>query len=410
MTRTTAAALSSNNQVVYDVLLSYSKVKLSAEERVHLENAVSKISDYPLFVERGLASYLGPLLYKALGSINHSLPPKTASSFASAYNQVLIRNIRMYEDFKSLLIELNRKGIDCIPMKGIYLAEAVYQDLGLRHLSDIDLLVREQDTEAVCQIMQSKGWELKVAELRSEFEQEQFSPANPFTFMKNGVVIELHVRLFNLNLGLQLSEEALWNQTRNEEFCGGTIRQLTTETLVVYLCMHLHKHLRGWEAKMVSFCDIRELLIQRGTGFDWNACKQFCQESACHNEVAEVLEICQKYWWLEVPAFFFDGATIDPSIELKFRQFLTGASGQQGQVTENLINRSWRHMMSLKGIRAKISFVVGYVFPRPIFMYRHFQLKKGTFLLPWYILRVFILSRKLLIGILSRIRNSFRKN
>lgn len=401
--------MSSSNQVVYDVLLNYSKIQLNDEERNFLKLALSQIKNHDLLLNRGLASHLGPLLHKTISSVNHSLPPKVVSTFASSYHQVLMRNIRIYEVFKEVLKHLNESSIDCIPLKGIYLAETVYQDLGLRHLSDIDLLVHERDAESVRLLMQANGWEVKHAELRSEFEQAQFTPAHPFSFLKAGVIIELHIRLFNLNQGLKISENTLWNHTHEEPFCDGKIRQLSSEMLLVYLCMHLHKHLLGRECKMVSFCDIRELFTIRKDQFDWAICEQLCNEFECRHEVAEVLYICQTYWAVDIPSHFLAEIKPVPLAERRFKQFMTGEAYSQAPKAENVVTKSLENLNSLDGISAKTRYLAGLFFPKPDFILRYFQLKPGTFLLPWYVLRIFILSGKLLLAMLNKVRNLFRE-
>lgn len=407
MTRTVFGQLGSNDQLIYETLLSYSKTSLNENERARLEAALPAIENTELFVERAVACHLAPLMHKALASVEHSVPTKVTNAFASAYNQVLMRNVRMYQVFESILLDLNRANIDCVPLKGIYLAEAVYKDVGLRHLSDIDLLVHERDVNSVCELMRSNGWGVTVAEMRSEFEKNQFSPAHPYSFFKDGIVIELHVRLFNLNLGMQLNEEALWAHTREESLAKGLIRQLDTEMLLMYLCMHLHKHLLSWEAKMVSFCDIRELLIQRKDDFNWDECHRLCIENKCLSQVSEVLDICQKHWSVQVPPSLFERAKMNQQTEERFWQFLTGNAAERSQVAENVVGRSWRHMQSLKSFRAKLSYLLGYAFPRPVFMYRQYRLAEGAFLLPWYFLRLLALGKKLVLALLNIVKRAF---
>ena len=58
-----------------------------------------------------------------------------------------------------------------VPLKEIYLSEVTCKDPRLRHLSDIDVLMRERDIEQVCKLMKGKGWTIKAA-----FQHSKISP------------------------------------------------------------------------------------------------------------------------------------------------------------------------------------------------------------------------------------------
>ncbi|MCF8465247.1 MAG: nucleotidyltransferase family protein [Flavobacteriales bacterium] len=408
MTKTSTTRLGSKNQAVYDILLSYSKIKLSETERSGLELVLAKVNNYDFFVERALASHLGPLLYKTLSSVNHNLPTSVTSTFANAYNQVLVRNIRMYESFTTILEQLNEAGIDCVPLKGIYLAETVYNDLGLRHLSDIDILIRSEDVELVCKLMQKTGWNTKKAVPHSALENEMFTPAHPYTFYKNGVTVELHTHLYNRHQGAKISEAALWELTHKQEFCGGIIRQFGHEMLLQHLCLHLHKHLEGYELKVVSFCDIRELIVKQRESIDWNYFEAACTQFRCLSQVQETLRLCVKHWKVEIPDTFFKTHVPNHNTEARFLDYLSGYSVKPSMKLENIASIKWGRFSQLKGFTPRLKFIVTYLFPRPAFMYGYFNLNEGSWLFPWYVLRVLILAHKSLIALASKIRNQFR--
>lgn len=387
----------------YELLLLLSKLQLSEADKEEATSLMVQVTNWNLFTERCIGTYLAAIVYTNLGLIEASVPKEVEAALANSYNQILVRNIRLYQSFTTVLSGLNEAKIDCIPLKGIYLAETVYKNLGLRHLSDIDLLVRSADADKVRELMDRNGWTVTKVELKSELEKEQFTPAHPYTFRKNGVTIELHTHLYNRNQRAAITEEELWTNTHSEVFCDGTIRQFSSEMLLQHLCLHLYKHLIGADCKLVSFCDIREVIIQRKQDLDWEEFKRLCKKFSCLDEVAPVLLLCRNYWYTEVPNWFFDNVEAEARMEDKFVQFLT----KNGSKAESLVERSLVMLNSIDGFGAKVRFVLGFIFPRPAFMYRHFQLKDGTWLLPWYLLRVFNLFRKLLAAVFSRLKRAF---
>jgi len=73
----------------------------------------------------------------------------------------LAYNILLYEGLSNILPLLQEKGTDVILLKGVALAETIYPHIGLRAMSDIDLLVRKEDFPEVQEILLSLGYELK---------------------------------------------------------------------------------------------------------------------------------------------------------------------------------------------------------------------------------------------------------
>lgn len=390
----------------YELLILLSRLHLSEIQRETARELIPQIKNWELFAKRCVGTYLASLAHVNLGLIGAAIPKEVDAVLTNSYNQILVRNIRLYQSFTTVLSELNAANIDCIPLKGIYLAETVYKDLGLRHLSDIDLLVRSADADKVCELMDAHGWTVREAEPRSTFEKEHFAPAHPFTFLKNGVTIELHTHLYNRNQQARITEEELWKNTFSETFCKGTIRQFHSEMLLQHLCLHLHKHLVGSECKMVSFCDIHELMAQRNQELDWNKFRDICEKFGCLDEVVQVFLLCRDHWHSEIPNAFFNNAERDKNIERKFFQFFTGQASEHSQEVENIALRSLSKLKSIDGFFAKTKFVLGYVFPRSVFMYRHFQLKQGTWLLPWYLIRIFNLITRFFVASFNRLKNA----
>ena len=393
---------------MFHLLLLASSIHLSDAERLEVKQLVSQIDDWDGFVDRSTGTHLAPILHKNLNACKELIPANVVSFLSNAYNQVLVRNIRLYESFAAILGQLNDAGVDCVPLKGIYLAETVYNDLGLRHLSDIDILIRSEDVESVCQLMQKTGWDTKKAVPRSALESEKFTPAHPYTFYRNGVTVELHTHLYNRHQGADIGETALWELTNEQEFCGGIIRQFGNEMLLQHLCLHLHKHLVGHELKMVSFCDIRELTVKYRESFDWDYFETACAQYRCLSEVQEILWLCVKHWKVRIPDSFFKTHVPNDHTEARFLDYFSGYSVKPSKKLENIASNSWARFGQLKGFTPRLKFIVGYVFPSSDFMYRHFNLTEGSWLFPWYVLRVLILTRKSMIALGSKIRNQFR--
>lgn len=392
----------------HQLLLRVSRLRISPEEKNELQQLAFGVQDWSTFVQQCHATYLSALAHINTQHLSETIPTQAQTALANAYNQILARNIRFYQSFETMLSDMNEAEIDCIPLKGIYLAQTVYKDLGLRHLSDIDILIRSKDVAAMLKLMNHAGWQVVKAMPRSEFENQQFAPAHPYTFFKNGITVELHTHLYNRNQRATISQSELWSQTVKQSFCGGSIVQFSAEMLLQHLCLHLYKHIIGPDAKLVNFCDIHEFICHKPHHINWAKFRVLCIRYSCLDEVVQVLIICKKYWNSPIPNSALQSIEADKHIEKKFCLFLTEDKTKNEQELAHKADKTLFELQSLPNFRAKVAYLKGYVFPRPQFMYRHFKLKEGTWLLPWYLVRVFTLTAKATLATVSRLKRLFK--
>lgn len=76
----------------------------------------------------------------------------------SQQNWVLARNIIIYDELNKVLSALNSAGINSIVLAGAALAKTVYPDIGLRPMSDIDLLVHQIDLPIIDKVLSQIGY------------------------------------------------------------------------------------------------------------------------------------------------------------------------------------------------------------------------------------------------------------
>jgi hypothetical protein len=88
------------------------------------------------------------------------------------------------------LRELAARGLQVIGLKGIYLLDNVYENIGLRFVSDVDLLVREGDLDAVIACLKDLGYDNKTW-FDPQADNQDLMHVPP---LKNeaGLMIELH--------------------------------------------------------------------------------------------------------------------------------------------------------------------------------------------------------------------------
>ena len=95
------------------------------------------------------------LTYNILRDLHYLylLPGKIRNFWAVSYYGNMLRNQRLIEEKKQLVTEFQKREIPVYPIKGIALLESVYDNIGVRYLSDIDFLVLPQYRTAICNMM-----------------------------------------------------------------------------------------------------------------------------------------------------------------------------------------------------------------------------------------------------------------
>ncbi|MCF8256630.1 MAG: nucleotidyltransferase family protein [Flavobacteriales bacterium] len=353
------------------LLLEASRVNLTGAQRGEVAALIPQITDWDRFAQRAITTHLAPLLFRTLSEWKgNGVPAETISTFQSCYNKVLVTNIRMYALFSEIVQAWNAAGIEVIPLKGMYLAEAVYGDIGLRHLSDMDLLVKEEDVERCVEVAQNSGWEVARFEHYSEEFALNFRSAHPVKFIKAGAAIELHIHVHSRGTSYHVAIDEYWEYSRRSVLDGCDIRAIHTIHLVQHLCIHLYKHLIAAEWKTSSFCDVREVLISGFTEQDWHVLQLSSLRFNVWDEVQTVLWLGWNYWVIDVPPHLladFGDAKVQQANALFLPFFKLGHIDESTR-----LERSWdkvlERMGAMEGPVAKSRYLIGYLFPSDDYM------------------------------------------
>lgn len=114
----------------------------------------------------------------------------------------------------------------------------------------------------------------------------QVRPHREFVRSDGKVHVELHWSLLGWPFVFPLSLDALWQQSRQAFLEEATIRSLSPEDLLLFLCVHGSKHLwenAGW------ICDVAEL-VHVHHGLDWE--KTLAQASMVRSQRRLLLGLC----------------------------------------------------------------------------------------------------------------------
>lgn len=210
-----------------------------------------------------------PLFIHNLGlHFRDLVPGPVLSSLTSAAFLCQQRNLALIRELLRILTLFENGGIDAIPFKGPVLAVIAYGNAAFRTFADLDILVKEEDLSRARDLLIADGYHCELC-FTPEEEVNYRRTECAIQFMNEGrhSVVELHWRLTERYLSIQLPIEDLWRRSRSTTIWRRTIRTLAPEDLVLYLCIHGSKH--RWE-RLEWLCSLVDA-VQSDPGLDWTA-------------------------------------------------------------------------------------------------------------------------------------------
>ena len=143
---------------------SVTEINLLAEQLIALLSgraAAVEIFDaaaWQRIVELAQRQRVAPLLYARLKERVILPPPEAAQHLRGIYLATFKRNARLLDEVGKILRALRAADIPVIPLKGAYLANGVYGNIGLRQIGDVDLLVKPVDLAKALEVLRTLGY------------------------------------------------------------------------------------------------------------------------------------------------------------------------------------------------------------------------------------------------------------
>jgi hypothetical protein len=205
----------------------------------------------------GFASYLG----YALSSAKVSSPPEAMRELERCRRGSVAGSLRVHRTLALALRALAEAEVPVIPLKGWTLSRRLYPDPSLRTMSDVDLLIRPEDQEAVLGALTAAGARF------SQAEAPPFPPHRahlPPLFGIGGARIELHLRAIG-DYGAVVRAAPLFERANAIDLDGLPAWALCDDDLVLYLAAHAVGH--AFE-RLSWLLDLKLLLLQASVDWD----------------------------------------------------------------------------------------------------------------------------------------------
>lgn len=248
-----------------------------------IERLSSRVTDWPRVLELAARHAVIPLVNRQLVRVRRDVvPDDTIASLRALAREGAVRGMQLAARLVSVVQELDRRGIDTLPVKGPTLAALVYRDLSLRLYEDLDVLVHRSDVDVASRALVALGFRpVKMFnDARDSLVPETHHAA--FFDAEGGIPLELHWSLTHKTLARESLEDWWWAQQQSVDLGGTTIRTLQAAPLVLYLCMHGAKH--SW-ARIGWLSDLRQTL-RRFDAIEWDVVWRMAREGGASRMVS----------------------------------------------------------------------------------------------------------------------------
>jgi hypothetical protein len=349
-------------------------------------------SEWRVVLEDAHAEGLTPLLYNWFRQTEvSSRPPADAADLLQQrFFAIAARNMMLADELAGILQAWERENRPCVPLRGLALAEDLFGDITLRPMGDIDLLVRREDLEDITSILCGLGFQ--QMDRRPGFAIDYYYTLKFFKDRHGWIIVEPHWTITYPPFADRVDMEVVWERSERDRVVGVASRKLAVEDLLFHLCLHLVH--QGDEAPLLHFFEIDRLIRKRHESIDWSRVALMAEMSGQGFLLHRALDRVRTHFDTPVPEEAIKRIPDRPASKLEGRlaDLLAGSENIDGKESLALL-------FTIKGMRARLRYVIALLFPSPEFMMIQYGLSHRRQLGLSYIRRLIYFTREGLKGV-----------
>lgn len=278
------------------------------------KNYIDKETSYSRLISDPLLTRLAPALYLLARQGTISVPEDVLQQLQKHYWSNKARWLMRKSQLEKILPDLEGAGVEVIPLKGAAFIGTLYQDVGLRTMSDIDLLVQPQDLLRVARILEASGF---TACLHAPEKTLDGLESLPPTLLPNeismagpsGLQIDIHQALVStwFRPAYRVDMPGVWERSvpcsavENTKESADAIpwkRRLSPEDTLAYLC--LHEALHGMQITN-STLDADLFIRSLSADWDWDGFIKIVNQWRIRSAAYHTLHFCRDFMDTPLP-------------------------------------------------------------------------------------------------------------
>ena len=235
------------------------------------------------------------------------IPQESYRDLSNHYYTNLKRNMAIIGKLREALVTFQEAGIPCIVLKGIALAELVYPSIGMRGMSDVDILVKKEDLFKVDGCLSSLGYISQDSSVGKAIHNPVGYLAS-LEYRKNDPSpLNLHAHWHTVNTSVpatmfveRIDINRLWENSAMTAVADSRALMLRPEHMIIYLCEHALRVGHSFD-RLILICDIFFSIKAFENVIDWDFIVEESRRFNLSRFVYHGLSIVKHYTSLGIP-------------------------------------------------------------------------------------------------------------
>jgi len=312
-----------------------------------------------------------PFLFKNLPSLNN-IPLEVFDTSQKFYYKTLHTNLRLLDNLKKILIKLEAEKIPCIVLKGPALLNMVYDDPGIRQMSDLDLLVTWNDLEKTRKVLIDLGYNNEFPYMSKWHRKKHFQLRKHLMPLYNSAAyIEVHWDVLPYPNSSEKYLHEIWNEKVKLHGGGFKIETLKPEHFIQFCTIHIESHGKVEDVQLRLYTDIAELIYKYGKQLDWKYIIESARENGFHETLVKHLLPVKVYFNAGIPGLLFGELENNEKIKIldEFKRGIAiGKSRNLGKIGTNELDK-------FDTMAEKITGAFFFMFPSPRYLAYKYKVK-----------------------------------
>ncbi len=278
-----------NISIEHQLLLCCAQLELFRSQRTRLEGLLTGESlSWQRVVQEARWHRLSAFLFWHLRDLDLQdlVPSEVMRELKRVYHENLSRNLFFRSDLREALDALRREGIPTIVLKGAALAEGVYQNIGLRAMGDIDLLVPHEMADKAFSTVQGIGYAPKESAERQKQRLTTHHHLAQLFGLGKPSIIEIHTHIVEPSNVMRFEISGFWDRAVETDIAGTRALTLSPGDLLIHLAIHFFKDRNSSSnTALGQLCDIARVARFYESRIDWRSLCRVISESGLSGPV-----------------------------------------------------------------------------------------------------------------------------
>ena len=288
-----------------EVLIYCARLNLSPARREALKDILAGEMDWDLLLEKATWHRLLCLASHHLknADLRALVPQLVLQKLQRVYYLSLARNMLFQDGLSQLLSALNKEGIPVIVLKGPALLGSVYQDISLRPMSDLDILIQPEHLDRAEAIALRQGFVYIASRYSQELARMKVRHLANMVHVQKRIPLEIHQHIVDLDSPYHFDLSSFWARAQHVTILGADALTFAPEDLLIYLGINFLRDRRYSSVSAVGqLCDISEVILHYGDSLNWNLIEKSAKEYGIAPTLHCVFYICEQLLGTQVPA------------------------------------------------------------------------------------------------------------